>query len=191
MRSARAFTGGLFVTAASHLVIGWFGLSGLPRDLIEWIPWAVLAGMMAVVAFTGRLSLPRVLFMSGLVLVPLVILSIHAVRPYMDRNARIIPFDAVKWRDALHERKNDPNPLRLGMALDLIRSARLEGASRDAVLELLGPPDSRRFQDLSIPEGNLVYLLNPGGSGASVDVEVLRLQFDRTGILKTCWIEII
>ncbi len=191
MRAARAFAGGLFVTAVSHLVIGWFGLSGLPRDLIEWIPWTVLAGMMGLIAFTGRVTLPRVLFMSGIALVPLVILSFHAVRPYADRNARIIPFDAVKWREALHERTGDPHPLRLGMALDLIRAARLDGASRETVLELLGPPDSTRYGDLSVPDGNLVYLLNPGGSGSSVDAEVLRLQFDRTGHLKTCWIEII
>jgi len=81
-------------------------------------------------------------------------------------------FDTRRWRDAdLATRE------RVWMAEDLIRTHRLDGLDRAAVIALLGestPTDAWGA-------GTLVYVLGPDGSRFPIDNAWLRIELDSRG----------
>lgn len=85
-------------------------------------------------------------------------------------------FDAEVWRD--EERiYTDPFP-RLAMAEALVEGGLPEGMSREAVIDLLGPPtDTPYFADR-----DLVYWLSESQRGLGVDSHWLVIDFDASGL---------
>lgn len=81
-------------------------------------------------------------------------------------------FDAAAWR-AAKDRPGPESP-RAAMVEDLQQRVLRDGATRDEIVALLGPPDDERG-------GRLVYLI--GAPGMGVDLEGLVLLFDEEGRL--------
>ena len=103
--------------------------------------------------------------------------------PYADDLRHRLPFDAATWRsrsaDAGHEW-----PTRLRMVDALIDGRRLDGLTRQQVVDLLGPDD--RTGTSKWPDWDLVYHLGPERGGMfSIDSEWLVIRLDSRGTVAT------
>lgn len=189
MRVFSRFIAGVFLFALCGRIALSCSNSDMVRDVVEWLPWLILAGFAGVSLLGNKPILSLVPFAAGIAVIPLTMVVMLVVRPYIDRQAQQRPFDAEIWRAAGENDRGAPDPVRLGMVADLMESSRLRGMSRDGVEAILGVPDAvEKVSKQSVDR--LMYVLNPGRSGASVDDEVLFILFDQQGIYRRSWIEI-
>lgn len=83
------------------------------------------------------------------------------------------PFNTDLWKNQRRSEYNDAWPPRLCMVDDLLASGRLNGMTESQVIELLGPPDSKRL--------GLSYYLGPERGFIRIDSETLIVEFGADG----------
>jgi len=143
-------------------------------DILPWVPWIVLAALIAVRVTRGRVVRP-VAFGAGVLAVHGLAVAALFLAPAFDEFRHRRSFDAAAWRR--HETKDAMWPDRLTMVDDLMERHPLRGLSRDSVERLLGPGDSTSYWR----EWDLVYWLGPERGLMRIDSEWLVVDFDANG----------
>ena len=143
-------------------------------DIMPWMPWVVLAALVAIRVARGPVVRP-VAFAAGVLTVHGLAVAALFLSPVFDEYRHRRTFDAAAWRR--HEAKEVMWPDRLAMIDDLMERHALRGLSRDSVERLLGPGDSTA----SWGEWDLVYLLGPERGLIRIDSEWLVVDFDAHG----------
>lgn len=93
-------------------------------------------------------------------------------RPVLSEYANRLRFESAAWK--AERRASDPMwPVRLRMVDDLLARISLAGMTREAVIELLGPPDNTPY--FAAP-GRMVYYLGPERGMFRIDSEWLVVE---------------
>lgn len=161
-------------------------LKGLKR-VVGWLPWVAFLVVLVLRFVKGRSI--RVAFYFLGTAAPMVLLMIgwlvlgDCVLNFVYRQK----FNADTWRNQEQVEHDHIRPPRLRMVDNLMSSGRLDGLSRNQVVELLGPP-----HDKSFPFGakfcDIHYYLGPERRFPSIDSEWLFITFGDDGKVNRYWL---
>ncbi len=145
------------------------------RNLVEWLPWIAVAGVLSLRLFKGSRIKAGAYFL-GTAIPMTILLGWLLFGSTVSDYAHSREFDAQLWRDEEHPEVNSMWPPRLCMVDDLLSSERLEGLPREQVLELLGPPLEVDLP-LGAATGDVTYFLGPERGLIRIDSEWLTISF--------------
>jgi hypothetical protein len=133
-----------------------------------WLPPAAII----VVRLTRGRSVRAVAFCIGALAPGITVSSYLLAQPAVDNWWHRQPFDAAGWRRS-RESTDVFWPPRLRMVDDLLRRHDMHGWDRRKVIELLGEPDSTRWDR----DNQIVYELGPERGFFGIDSEWLVITF--------------
>lgn len=88
-----------------------------------------------------------------------------------------LPFIPEKWKNA--DIRNPDDNTRNRMCADLLMHHKLNGKSRDEILDLLGEPDETN----KFPDWDMKYYLGPSPESGTADYEWLVIKFNGKGVV--------
>ena len=192
------FTGLFFALVCGFITLGWMDivpftaydhqpiwLKGL-RRLIGWLPWIAFAIILVLRFVKGRkirvgfyffgTATPTAVLIGWLVLGSAVADLVHRQK-----------FDAELWRNQENVDRDIMWPPRLCMVDNLMSSGRLDGLTRDEVVQLLGLPHDKSFP-FGAKHCDIHYYLGPDRGFFRIDSEWLFVTFGDDGKIDQYWL---